>query len=100
MKLVTPQMQFFHLCIRYLDAFLVARVVQRRLDIQPALCRRMTNQIDDRRQAVQRVASPVLADKREQSVLDLVPLACPRRKMTDRHGQPYFIGQVLKFNLP
>jgi hypothetical protein len=40
-----------------------------------------------------RLPSPVLADKREQAVFDLVPLARTGWKVTDRYGQLRFVSQ-------
>src|SRR5439155_377951 len=39
-------------------------------------------------------------DEREQAVLDLVPLAGPRRKVAHHHGQPTPIRQSLHLHLP
>jgi hypothetical protein len=41
------------------------------------------DQVDDHLVAGQRPAAPVLADVREQAVLDLVPLARAGREVTD-----------------
>lgn len=50
------------------------------------LCR--ADEMHDRRQRQQGTASPVLADEREQPMLNLVPFAGPRRQMTDMDRQP------------
>jgi hypothetical protein len=39
----------------------------------------------------ERLAAPVLGDEREKAVLDLVPLARPRREMTDRDRESEFV---------
>jgi hypothetical protein len=43
----------------------------------------------------QRLTMPVLADIRKESMLDLVPLAGPRRKVADRDMQASFVGEFL-----
>jgi hypothetical protein len=48
----------------------------------------------------ERLATPVLADKGKQAVLDLVPLAGTRRQMTDRNPQAGFVGRLLQFHFP
>ena len=45
-------------------------------------------------------AAPIHRDVREQPMLDLVPLARTRRKVTDRDHQARPIGQTLQFPLP
>ena len=58
------------------------------------------NQLDDGLVADQRFAAPVLGDEGEKLVLDLVPLAGPRRQMTDGDGHAKFSGERLEFSLP
>ncbi len=43
----------------------------------------------------ERLATPVLGDEREQAVLDLVPLAGPRRQMTDGDRESDFVDEAL-----
>src|SRR3954471_12256947 len=50
--------------------------------------------------ADQRLAAPVLPDEREKAMLDLVPLARPRREVAYRDLQPRLIRQPLEFHLP
>ena len=57
-------------------------------DLQPGLGRRRRDQVDDHLVAHQRLAAPVLADEREEPVLDLVPFARARREVADRDRRP------------
>ncbi|SAL21509.1 hypothetical protein AWB68_00825 [Caballeronia choica] len=50
--------------------------------------------------ADQRASSPVGGDVAEHAVLDLVPFAGARRKMTDLYLHLQFIGQVLQLPVP
>ena len=45
------------------------------------------DQVDDGLVAGQRTAAPVLRDEAEEALLDLAPLARPRRKMTHVEAQ-------------
>jgi hypothetical protein len=45
-------------------------------------------------------SAPVARDKREETVLDLVPFAGARREMEDNDGQSQLVRQFLEFNLP
>src|SRR5215471_4466389 len=60
----------------------------------------MANQIDHHLAAHQGSAPPVLRNVAKHAVLDLVPLAGPRRKVTHRNPQPDIIGQLLQLHLP
>jgi hypothetical protein len=44
--------------------------------------------------------APVLRDETEQVVLDLVPLARPRRKVAHNQRNPQLIGQFLQASFP
>src|SRR3990172_7676844 len=50
--------------------------------------------------AHQRPTAPVLSDMAKHAMLDLVPLAGPRRKVADLQGQAQCIRQVLQGNFP
>src|SRR4051812_5263448 len=58
------------------------------------------DQIHDDTVAHQRRGAPVLADEREQPVLDRVPLRGAGRQMMDRDGQTARISQPLQLPLP
>ena len=68
------------------------------LDAKPR--RRTSDQIDNRLMAYQRSASPILRDKGKHSVLNLVPLACARREVTDLDAQSRPIRQTLTADFP
>ena len=44
--------------------------------------------------------APVLGDVTEQPMLDLVPLAGPRREVTDAYAEVALIGELLEFQFP
>ena len=50
--------------------------------------------------AGQGTTAPVHPDVREEAVLDLVPLADPRRQVTDRDRKPGFAGEATELVLP
>ena len=54
-----------------------------------------SNEVDDDFMTDQRLASPVLADEGEQTVLDLVPFAGARWEVADRNLESCFVGQLL-----
>src|SRR3954454_7246136 len=58
------------------------------------------DQVHDDTVAHQRRGAPVLADEREQPVLDRVPLRGAGRQMMDRDGQTALISQPLPLPLP
>jgi hypothetical protein len=48
----------------------------------------------------QRLGAPVLADEREQAVLDLVPLAGAKREMAEHDVNSDVVGVLLQLTLP
>ena len=60
----------------------------------------MADQIDHHFAAHQGAAPPVLGDVAKHPVLNLIPLAGSRWKVTDRDPQPNSIGQLLQLDLP
>ena len=58
------------------------------------------DQVDHRRAGEERASAPVLGDKAKEPVLNLVPLARPRRKVTDMDGPLEVIGQLLQGHFP
>jgi hypothetical protein len=58
------------------------------------------NEPHDRFIVAQWLAAPVGGDKREQAVLDLVPLARPGRKVTHAHRESGRVGERLQVDLP
>ena len=58
------------------------------------------DQADDDLVADERFAAPVLADEREEAMLDLVPLAGAGREVADGDRQPALVGEPLQLGLP
>ena len=56
--------------------------------------RGLGDEMDNGFVVTQGLPPPIRRDKGKQTVLDLIPLAGPRRKMTDRNGQASFIGEL------
>src|ERR1035438_6019760 len=61
---------------------------------------RGADQADDGLVADQRSAPPVEGDEAEQAMLDLVPLAGPRRQVANGQAQPAVVGEALQSRLP
>ena len=81
-------------------AFLVSAFIDPGMDFQTRFRRRRPNRFDYDLQGLQRHALPVPRDVAEQAVLDLVPLARPRRIMTHLDDQPRLVRPLLEFPLP
>src|SRR5487761_1242612 len=62
--------------------------------------RRLGNEMDDGFVIAQGFATPIRRDEGKKTALDLVPLARPRWKMTDREGQAGFIREGLQLQFP
>src|SRR5215831_12689994 len=88
----------FPLCRFY--SLLIGVRIQLRFDPQPCSPARSPDQVHDHRTTHQRPTPPVLRDVAEHPVLDLLPLALPRRQVTDRDPQTRLIGQLLQTDLP
>src|SRR5450759_2819555 len=58
------------------------------------------NQIDYHLMAPEWLAAPVLADKGEEPMLDLVPFAGARRKVAHRDLETGFVGELLYLHFP
>src|SRR5580658_5610736 len=100
MELVSLELKAGELLIADLDPGVVMTFIQGRLHDQPAPCRRAGDEVDDHLTAHQRLTPPVLRDEAEQPVLDLVPLARPRREVEDVDRQPGSVCQSLELELP
>ena len=61
---------------------------------------RGSDQAHDGHQAHQQLPAPVHRDVREQAVFDLVPLAGPRREVTDGNGEPSAVRELLQLPFP
>ena len=85
----------FHLRIGYLASLLVTLRVEFTMDFKPSARPGGRDQIDHRLVAVQRFASPVDRDEREQPMLNLVLFACARRKVAHRDRDLQFVRKPL-----
>ena len=95
MKFLSSQLYLSHLFVRNLDSFGIQIRIQFALHSQAVLGRRGGDQVDDDLVIHQRLATPVLTDRREEAVFNLVPLAGARRKVADPDVQLRFVGQLL-----
>ena len=94
------EFELCHFDIGDFDAGLIAVGVERCLDGKASVGGRICNQVDDNIMTNQRLAPPVLRDMAEEAMLDLVPFASPRRKMSDVQFQADVVGQILQCNFP
>ena len=82
------------------DAIGILPAVEFRADAQPRPAVGGSDEADDGGEVDERRAAPIHRNVREETVLDFVPLARARRKMTDRDREPGPGGQLLQFPLP
>ncbi len=92
MKCVSVEVQSRHFLIAHFAPHRISGAVQIALYLQPTSRSRAPYQAQDYRIADQRSAPPVLADVREEPVLDLVPLTGSWWQVTHRDRQPCLIG--------
>ena len=100
MELLTLDVERCECVIGDFDPFLIDRIVNRRLNIEAGVRGCVRNEIDNRGQTVQGVASPVFANNRKQPMFNFVPFTRAGRKVTHPDGQLQVVGQVLQFDLP
>jgi len=89
-----------HFLVGNLDLGGVGRAVYGCGDLQSLFRCGGSDAVDDYLDASQRPATPVHRHMREESVLNLIPLARPRREMAYGHGQPSVLGKLGQFGLP
>src|SRR5512147_2917333 len=99
-ELMPLQPDSLQLLLRHLDLGRVRSRVQSGFDLQARRRPRRRDQLDNYLMAHQRTTTPVHRDVREEAVLDLVPLARPRREVAPRYLKPGLIGERLQFHLP
>src|SRR5262245_62091403 len=97
---VPLEMELLHGLLRDLDPCWVRVLIQLAYHRQARRGRRGRNQVDNHLVAHERLPAPVLADEGEQPMLDLVPLARPRREVGYGDRQPRLISQPLEFQFP
>src|SRR5947209_13416695 len=100
MERVPLDLQGLHLSGGDLDAGGIRGAVQGALDGETGAGGCARNQVEDDGVAEQRPGPPVLANEREEPMLDLVPLAGPRREVADRERQTAGVGPLLQLPLP
>ena len=94
-KRVTVEIDLLHLGCGDLAADRVFAAIQSAGDGQAFGGGRLGNEIDHGFIIPQRFTAPIRGDEGKESVLDLVPLARSRRKMTDRDRQAGVIREFL-----
>src|SRR4030042_2091182 len=99
-KSVGDQSDTPHLLIADGDLLGIMLRVEHATNLQAGRRARVRDQVDDRGMGQQRPTPPALADEREQAMLDLIPLAGPRRQMTDMDGQARLAGEIVQPPLP
>ena len=91
---------FRQLAVGNLDAFRIRFFIKPCVDFQPG-CRACVADAGDHNLACfKRNALPVPGNVAEQTVLDLVPFACPRRVVANFDDEACLIGQPLKLQFP
>ena len=89
-----------HFCVGYDDAFAIAVVVELAVHGQTGAGCGRGDQLNDGLVADQRFGTPVLANEREQAVLNLVPLAGAGWEVTNDDVEPDLVREPLQFALP
>ena len=100
MEAIWDQGECVQLCVGNLGAGGVLARVELRVNPQARRRPRIADPVDDRLERLQRGAAPVLGDMAEEPMLDLVPLARPRRQVTDMDAEPRLIGELLQLHFP
>ena len=100
MERVALDVEGSHFGVGDFDAFFVQVVVEFAANREACLGRCRRDQFDDRQPAGQGPTPPILRNRAEQAVFDLVPLGCAGRIMADGNGQARLVGELLQFDLP
>ena len=86
--------------LAHVDASLVLVLVKGGRDRQPALGPSRPDEIDHWFVTTERLALPAQTNAGEQPVLNLVPLACPGRIVTDRNRDGDLVREALQVQCP
>src|ERR1700726_1102211 len=89
-----------HVRIRYDNAAGVLTGVEFAAHSEAGFGGSSRDQLDDDAIADEWLGTPVLADEREEAVLDFVPLAGAGRQVADRDVDAELVGQLLQFAFP
>jgi hypothetical protein len=100
MKLVALDLQVAQLFLGDLLARGIAATIKSGAHDETALVGRVADEVDDGLVVPQRASAPVDRDEREQTVLDLVPLAGAGREVTDVDRHVEVVGDALQLVLP
>src|SRR3989454_11304365 len=100
MECVRGQADGLHLLLGDFNTGLILVGVDGRFDFQSRLGGGAANELYDRSATDQRASAPVLGNMAEHPMLDLVPFAGTRRKVTHRNVQTQIRGKVLQFHFP
>src|SRR5713101_953253 len=100
MERISLEIQASQFLIADLAAFFIAFVVESGRDSQAGFRFRVPDEVDDGHTVEQWPATPILGNEAEHAVLDLIPLACARRKMRDVNRQVEGIGKPVQFGFP
>ena len=100
MKFIRLKIDRLHVVLRDCPAGGILAAIQSAGYCQSFRGRGLGNEIDDGFVITQGLATPIRRDERKEAVLDLVPLAGPRRKVTDRNRQAGVIRECLEFQFP
>ena len=100
MKPIALKVDSFHVVLRALAAGRIFAAIQPARHPQAFRRRRLGNELDHGFIVTQGFAAPIRRNKGKEAMFDLVPFACPGRKMADRQGQADLIRQGLQFQLP
>src|SRR5512135_3259348 len=100
MKLITFDPDPSEVFVADLDPELVGVPIH--LDLDPGATPRLrrSDEVDDHLQTPEGTTTPVLGDPIEHLMLNLVPLARPRREVTHRDPQADLVGPPLQAQLP
>src|SRR5512135_757575 len=89
-----------HLLISHLPSGAIGTTVQATPDLQPFGGGCSCNEIHNGLVISQRLTTPVGRDEREETMLNLVPLAGARREMAHGDAEPGLVSQVLELQFP
>ena len=100
MELVAIDLDRGEVCVRHDQALGIVSVVELGANPQAAARLGTGDEVDDDLMTDERASTPVHGDEREQTVLNLVPLAGARREVTDLNVQAGLLSESTQFEFP
>ena len=100
MEIMRSYLYPFHFFVRNLNLGWIFSPIQLRFDLKPRAGSRFSNQLHNNLMTSQGATPPVHTNMGKESMLDLIPFACPGREVADRDPQACLGGKVLQFNFP